>query len=206
MAVLTLSSLAQEHPHVLEAIKALSDVHLQIADLIHTLPGTPAVIANGNLISAIRTMVQGEFATEFHAVSWQIQDNLSPLLDPLAYEIVYTAVREAIRNAAAHGRGQDAERKLGLVIEIKQVDWVIICIKDDGVGLSYQPPADGSLPSNRGSGSGLALHSTMMAIIGGYLTVETPVSGGTQVLITFPPTQAEPDEVASTASDPRVVS
>jgi hypothetical protein len=35
-----------------------------------------------------------------------------------------------------------------------------------------------------GSGNGLALHSTLLAMVGGYLTVESPPQGGTLVRVT----------------------
>ena len=41
-------------------------------------------------------------------------------------------------------------------------------------------------PDAGGSGQGLALHGTMMAIIGGALTVESRAGGGARVVLTLP--------------------
>ena len=54
-----------------------------------------------------------------------------------------------------------------------------IIIGDDGVGVAAQRRIE---PAN-GSGSGLLFHSTMLAVIGGALTVNERTGGGTQVVI-----------------------
>lgn len=187
-AILALSTLNREQPNVAEAIKTLAGVHHQIADLIHTLPGTPSVVMNGKgLTETLRALVHEEFEREFTTILWNVETEIPPL-DPLAHEIVYGAVREVIHNAAAHGRGADAQRKVSLTIVVQCKDWVEITVTDDGVGLLYQaqPRSNGAELPRAGSGGGLALHSTMMAIIGGYVKVEAAAAGGTQVVITFP--------------------
>jgi signal transduction histidine kinase len=59
-------------------------------------------------------------------------------------------------------------------------DHVVLEVQDDGVGFG---PDGGSLA---GSGQGLALHETMMAIVGGALAVDRPVDGGARVTLTAP--------------------
>lgn len=82
-------------------------------------------------------------------------------LSALNGEVMYAAAREAIRNAAKHGRGKDSPRALQLAVCARYKDGLVVEIWDDGVGLSAS-----------GDGQGLQLHSTLMAVIGGALTLE----------------------------------
>jgi signal transduction histidine kinase len=56
-----------------------------------------------------------------------------------------------------------------------------ILIEDDGVGLGAEEDA-----ANAGGGQGLALHSTMMAVVGGSLAVESLVDAYTRVSLILP--------------------
>jgi signal transduction histidine kinase len=93
-----------------------------------------------------------------------------------ASEVIFSAAQEAIRNAARHGRGGDAQRKLHLDVALQNGSGLKIVISDDGVGR----PID---PIESESGSGLRFHSAMLAVIGGTLSVEDRSGGGTQVVI-----------------------
>jgi len=139
---------------------------------------------SGDLVAALRHMVESEFAAEFDGVSWHTTEKPEPLL-PLVQETVYYAVREAVRNAARHGRGADARRSLHLDIAIAVGERLVIVIADDGVGLANDrdpaEPGDGLLPA--GAQGGLALHSTLIAIIGGRLTVDSAAGRGTRVTV-----------------------
>lgn len=191
-AVLSLSGLSHDNPALRGVIDTLTEVHKQISDLIHTTPKISATTRHGDLSDTIRTLVNNEFAGEFTRVHWHIAPNL-PAVEMLAQEVIVGAVREVIRNAAIHGRGGQAERRIVLSISLEQTDEaLIITVEDDGVGLDYPHHAD-----NGGSGGGLALHSTMLAVIGGYLSVSARQDGGTQVVITVPHSeqkmQSDPD-------------
>ena len=139
---------------------------------------------SGDLVAALRHMVESEFAAEFDGVSWHTTEKPEPLL-PLVQETVYYAVREAVRNAARHGRGADARRSLHLDIAIAVGERLVIVIADDGVGLVNDrdpaEPGDGLVPA--GAQGGLALHSTLIAIIGGRLTVDSAAGRGTKVTV-----------------------
>ncbi len=181
--LLSLSSLPRDNPAVRDAIQSLTAVHQQVADLIHSAHGIPpSVNGTNDFGSLIQSTIQGEFAGEFNSIHWQIGDNL-PTLEPLAQEVIVGAVREMSRNAAIHGRGNKPERPLNLSVSVKYDDELIIIITDDGVGLTKQMASTTDLPS--GSGGGLTLHSTMLAIIGGGLTVEPNPGGGTCVNIQY---------------------
>ena len=93
--------------------------------------------------------------------------------------MLFYAAREALRNAARHGRGDDGNRPLRLAFGVAWRAGIEIAIEDDGVGLT------GSQPDET-SGQGLALHSTMMAVVGGTLAVESAPGAYTRVALTLP--------------------
>lgn len=188
MIALRLSALSRNEPVVSEAIQSLTQVHHQVSDLIHTSSGTFAT--NGQsapLAYALREMVDEEFTDVFDMISWNGVDT-SLKLDPLLHEVVFNAVREVVRNAALHGRGGQPERGLNLNIEIRLDEELVVEVRDDGVGMTFGPrqePVQNDGASS-GSGGGLMLHSTMLAISGGELSVESPDGGGTHVMISVP--------------------
>jgi signal transduction histidine kinase len=96
-----------------------------------------------------------------------------------ASEVMFYAAQEAIRNAARHGRGSNAQRQLHLDVAVRQNAGVQIVIGDDGVGRAANQ-------ANGEPGSGLRFHSTMLAVIGGTLSVEDRSGGGTLVTIEMP--------------------
>ena len=58
------------------------------------------------------------------------------------------------------------------------IDQLAITISDNGVGMGNS--------DIHGAGQGLALHSTMMAVIGGEIVVETAVQQFTRVTLNVP--------------------
>lgn len=181
-AVLRLSSLSRDEPAIREAIKTLTEAHQQVADLIHTAHALPP---NNNgqrdIVKTLQVMVAAEFASEFNSLSWQIAGDGFAEIDPLVQEIILGATREVLRNAAIHGRGDRPTRPLNITIQVRRDGDFAIVIHDDGVGVNYPAMVKGG-----GSGGGLALHSTMLAIVGGYLNVEPSSEGGTSVRISLP--------------------
>ncbi len=184
-AVLSLSRQPTE-ADLRQTIAALTDAHRQISDLLHAPTAAGAEMpAAADLAGALQTMVAEEFADAFDSVRWQVAEVL-PALDPLAQEVIFFAVREAVRNAALHGRGQTPNRPLNLWVAVQSDQGLSITVRDDGVGLRYTDARpEGDLAA--GSGGGLALHSTMMAVLGGSLVVEALAEAGTQVTIALPP-------------------
>jgi signal transduction histidine kinase len=106
-------------------------------------------------------------------------------LDQLRAETLYYAAREAARNAARHGRGGDQGRALTLRVAAAcgagagGAPAVEVLVEDDGVGSAPARPGGGA-------GAGLALHGTIVAILGGALVVQSPVGGPTRVTISLP--------------------
>src|SRR5262249_25056152 len=159
----------------------LADIHHEIADLLHEMPISVAPqIARDGLVDSLRRMADAEWAGTFDEITWAINPAAQGILQNLSTldnEVIYYATREALRNAARHGRGDKADRPLQLRIEMTCADDLLqVTVEDDGVGLDA-PDAQ----ARRHTGNGLALHSTMMAIIGGALTLDSTPGQGTRV-------------------------
>ncbi len=136
------------------------------------------------LIGALRQVIEEEMADAFDDVTWQIEPNAeqqAQTIPTLIAEVFFYAAREAIRNAAYHACGDDAVAPLALRLTASWDDGLRVVIEDNGVGI------DLAAESNSGSGQGLALHSTMMAVVGGSLSVESAPGRYTRVLLTLPP-------------------
>ncbi|MEA3338804.1 MAG: hypothetical protein U9R15_02455 [Chloroflexota bacterium] len=183
--MLTLSSdQARSDEIAADAVTLLADVHRQIADLLCEMPAVAAPeVARLGLVGALRRAVDDELGIAFDKVTWQVEppaEREARAIPSLTAEVLFYAAREAIRNGARHGRDADSDRALNLRIGMVWHGGLEITIEDDGVGLG--PAGD----SNDGSGQGLALHSTMMAVIGGTLAVESVPGAYTRVLLTLP--------------------
>jgi signal transduction histidine kinase len=199
-AMLTLSSggiRADSDPS--GAVAMLANAHRQIADLLREMPAVTAPeVARLGLVGALRQVVEDELEAAFDEVVWQVAPEAEQemrAMPPLTAEVLFYAAREAIRNAARHGRGWD-DRPLHLTIriawparpsdsgeglaDVREPGGLKIVVEDDGVGMGPAPDRSG------GSGQGLALHSTMMAVIGGTLAVESTAGAYTRVSLTLP--------------------
>jgi signal transduction histidine kinase len=167
-----------------DAINLLTEVHREISDLLRELP--PAItpqIARRGLVGALKEEVGSEFEQAFEGVTWEIEADAEPkakTIPALTAEVIFYATREAVRNAARYGRNGDSARPLHLNIRVAWRDGLEIIVQDDGIGVS------GSTPSDGGAGQGLALHGTMMAIVGGVLTMESAQGEYTRVALTLP--------------------
>lgn len=187
LAVLQLAGVTQG-PAIDEARLALAETHRQIAELLTATQPAPACAPDPcNLINTLRNLVDTEFAHHFAEIHWHGAVTSTPTtpdsihVDALTGEVVVGAAREVIRNAALHGRGGKTDRPLRLDITLAvEANELVLVIQDNGVGMTASRAA---APSG-GSGSGLALHSTLLAMVGGYLTVDTLKAGGTSVKIT----------------------
>lgn len=220
-ALLTLDGAGKGVDQSARAVEMLMDVHRDISRLLRELPTSLAPeVERLGLIGALRHWVDGELHGAFDGVSWYAEcqaERAARHIPGLVAEVVYCAAREAIRNAARHGRARDGERPLHLSITVSLRahdgpggpsaadetmvpppapgreapavvsggDGLYILVEDDGVGL------DGS-DGSAGEGQGLALHSTMMAVIGGTLTVEGVPGSGTRVSLALPQSASLP--------------
>jgi signal transduction histidine kinase len=163
------------------ALDALAALHRQIADLLHAVPGgaTP-VVAHIGLLPALRHCLEHEYAGAFEQVSWQIEPSAEAAaarLEPLVAEVAFYALREAARNAARHGRGADHARPLHLRAGGHLTTGSLaVFVEDDGVGF-------GDVSRAGGTGRGLELHSTLLAVVGGALTVDSSPGVATRVTV-----------------------
>jgi signal transduction histidine kinase len=164
----------------LDALELLGDAHKQIAALLRDMPSsTVPEVQRFGLIGALRKVVHEEFSSAFDGVVWQVDpiaQQEAENIPALTAEVIFYAAREAVRNAARHGRAiQDATsenaarvpRPLHLTVAVSWCDGLSMVVEDDGVGLG----ADRE--HAEGSGQGLTLHSTLMAVVGGSLSVQS---------------------------------
>lgn len=200
-AMLMLSTL-EPNDTTTRAVDILTDTHRQIANLLHAMPATSAAdVARLGLIGTLRQVIEKEFKNAFDEVVWRIEPQAEQAvrtIHALNAEVVFYAAREAIRNSARYGRGDDTSRTLILTVSVVWNDGLVLSIEDNGVGIgrpisnAQNPDPNGQLaqaqtqPSKKGSGHGLALHSTMMAVIGGTLTLDSTPERSTRVSLTLP--------------------
>ena len=88
-----------------------------------------------------------------------------------------------MRNAARHGRGSSQAGPLNLRIAADWAGGLRLAVEDNGVGLDGQSPA---AAERDGGGQGLALHGTLLAVVGGTLEVESEAGRFTRVVMWLP--------------------
>lgn len=165
------------------AVEQLTDLHRELAEMLRGLSaGGSGAIERVGLTGAIRRLLEDDFSGRFDTVTCTVEHDVEQyvaLLPVLAAEAVYYAAREAVANAARHGRAGEPERPLGLNVQIAWRDGLQIVIEDTGVG--YRAADETS-----GTGQGVALHSTMMAVIGGGWVTESRPGEFTRVTLWLP--------------------
>jgi signal transduction histidine kinase len=171
-----------------ESIEMLTEVHNKISNLLRAMPpaAVPELKTTG-LLNALHQVVDEELAPAFDTIEWHISPDgeaLAEALSPLEVEVIYFAAREAVRNAARHARPQQdtglSQSPLNLTINISKQDGLYLTIRDDGVGLDLKNN------HTKNGGQGLALHSTMMAVIGGSMEIESQPGEYTCVSLHIP--------------------
>lgn len=177
-------SLSAANGQTQEAVSLLTDAHHQISDLLRQMPLSVAPeVSKVGLVRALQRTVTNDMAGAFDEVTWQIEPDVEAkirTISPLTAEVIYYAAREAIRNSARYGRGDGQNKPFILSLEADWYEGLTLVVQDNGVGLGTTPTA------SQGSGQGLALHSTMLAVVGGELVVESSPGRYTRILITLP--------------------
>ena len=138
----------------------------------------------------MRGLLETDFASEFAAIVWNVENDAERMardLPPFAAEALFFAAREAARNAVRYARGQDAGRALTLTISLeRQAGRLRLEIRDDGVGPGEkitQRDAQGAHGATS-AGSGLRIHSAMLAAVGGSLEINAGAGEcGTSVIL-----------------------
>ncbi len=163
-------------------VEELSRIHHQIAELIRKSPSVSAPeVEELGVLAALRSSVDNELGGAFNEVLWQVSPEVEKRcmeLPLISAEVIFYAAREAIRNAAQHGRASNRSLRLCIYSD-EQISNQII-VEDNGIGLDENGDQSG--------GHGLALHSTMMALIGGSQTIESEPGKFTRVMLTIPST------------------
>ncbi len=196
-ALLHLSSRSRDDPEIQQAMAGLSSAHRQIADLMREMPlPIPHQLAQGGLAAALQRLLERDFAGVFQTVEWQMEPEAvayARSLPLFVNEVIFFAARELLRNAAVHGRGENPAAALNLKIEFTLAEQLCLVIEDNGAGFHLETagakrmPLDsapnGDLSGSGGSGSGLRIHSTMLAAVGARLEVLPLPGKGTRAVI-----------------------
>jgi signal transduction histidine kinase len=181
-----------------EPIRLLAGAHRRLAELLRELPAGPEPeVARLGLFDALRRLAAVEFSQSFDDIAWQIEpaaEEHAARLPGLAAEVMFYAAREAMRNAARHGRRAGAPAALNLIIAAAWAEpsappaarGLSLTIEDNGAGLAEQA-APASRAERPGAGQGLALHGTLLAVVGGTLTITSDPGKFTRVVLCLPP-------------------
>ena len=186
-AILYLSSLLNRAGEGAEetqaALEILTGAHRRISDLMRQLPlATPHSLGQGGLPAALRSLVENRFAGDFGRVEWAIDpeaEDLARQIPLFMAEVLFFAARELMRNAADHAPGGEDRRALVLWVELSRLEQNLrLVISDNGIGIH--------LLGSHAKGSGLRIHSAMLASIGGQLEISPRPGGGTRGVIDLP--------------------
>jgi len=166
------------------AIQEMGEIHRQLTAVMRELPTIQEPeLAQRGLIQALQVTIENEFRPFFNTLTWQIDEKAmenNKLIPPYALDVIYHATREAVRNAARHGRQSESDHPIHLHIGISWEDGLVISIQDNGIGF------DPTIKNVENYGHGLALHSTLMAVVGGSLAIDSIPGKNTQVILKLP--------------------
>jgi len=183
-----------------EATPLLTEAHQQITALLRDLPAAAAPqLARLGLFGALQQTVSDEWSSDFDEVTWEIDpgaERRAKVIPPLTAEVLFYAAREAIRNAARHAQRPEADPRLHLRIVADDRPGLNIVIEDNGRGWEPGARAENAAEMRSGSGQGLALHSTLLAVVGGTLAVESLPGAYTRILLTLPPAAGQDEPLA----------
>ena len=174
-AILSLSG-QPDNPTVIEAVETLSSTHRQISDWLREMPITaPQRLARVGLVAALQYLLQDEFLDAFASIEWQTDPTAKERmlhLPRVTSEVVYFAARELIRNAAIHT--ETTAQELQIAVNATP-EGILLSISNSG--------GTPVVPSQQGSGSGLRIHSAMLAAVGARLEIRHLGSSGRRAVI-----------------------
>jgi signal transduction histidine kinase len=176
-AMLTISG----DPDRKSALQRLSEAHGQISALLRDLPAaTTSNVEHLGPLAALRKAVEDESRQAFSSVTWAVDEEAERAvrsLPALKAETLYYAGRELVRNAARHARPEDRGPLHLTILATYRSGRLCVTIQDNGTG---------PLLGNPARGHGLDLHTTLLAIVGGTLIVESLPQVGTRGILTLP--------------------
>lgn len=153
-----------------EAINNISQAHKEISNLLQNNGNDSLTkVSKSGLIVALKDFVNKEMINCFNQIIWDISNESEEYLKTLSLtinEVIFYAVREIIRNSAKYAKNKENNLILSITSFINLNELKII-VQDNGQGINPDHK------SESGSGQGLKLHSTMLAIVGGYISIET---------------------------------
>ena len=171
----------------LQIMDGLQGLHKRLSELLYVLPAPYAPeITHDRLLDVIKKFPEISEKKVFSEVHWVVDDEAVQQFEKLPVqirEIVFFAVREAIRNAARYG-GRSIPETVNHTLEIgiSTGACLEIAVKDSG-GVDVTRIMNGA---EGGTGKGLSIHQTMLAIIGSTLLVESVPGQFTKVTIRLP--------------------
>ncbi|MBL8095938.1 MAG: hypothetical protein JNL73_17310 [Anaerolineales bacterium] len=185
-AMLTLSDPSAQS----QSLRELAGVHHRLSDLVRAMPNATAPeLQRHGFFGALRRVIEVDLHGAFDKVNWTVPaeaEQAAAELPDFARETLYFAAREALRNAARHGRGGEANRALAVTVASAVTPLVEntpralqVHITDDGVGLAQSG-------ATAGTQHGLTLHTTLMAVAGGALEIDSPSAAGTHIHLHIP--------------------
>lgn len=170
---------------VRSAAQRLRSVAAQTVDNVGRLARGlhPSVLDDMGLAAAARRHVS-DYAESFGvAVDLRLESIVSHRLPPLVQTTLYRILQEALTNVARHARAQVVR------VELKHEGTMLeLVVRDDGVGF------DAGAALHEASGLGLHGMQERIALLGGWVEIESRPGHGTVVRarIPAPPTTPEP--------------
>ncbi|AYV55766.1 ATP-binding protein [Leptospira kmetyi] len=164
-SILILSRLKNENEFS-EQIRLLTNLHKRVSSFLRELPDTSLEIARLGLIDALIRRTDSEW--EPSRFDWNFEPELKerfPISKPEALEILFYACRESIRNAVKYSRETDRnDISVSFFAKRNDPSGILIRIKN-------RIETDRNSPFES-AGQGLRIHSALLKIFGGYLTLE----------------------------------
>ncbi|PJZ60198.1 ATP-binding protein, partial [Leptospira adleri] len=147
---------------VSEQIQILTGLHKKVSGFLRELPDTSLEIQRIGLIDALIRLSGSEFETSWF--EWNYDSKLEkkfPITKPEILEILFYACRESIRNAVRYS-GEEKEKKIS--ISFLEKDGILIRIVNN-----ISKKETRVLET---AGQGLRIHSALLKVFGGFLTLE----------------------------------
>jgi signal transduction histidine kinase len=132
---------------------------------------SPVVLESEGLMSSLMALT--ESTEKIFRVACEFHCDAPVLIDDIVVAThLYRIAQEAVSNAIKHGRAKRVEIHLKV-----DHDQLLLSVKDYGIGLPKV------LPENRGMG--LRIMQYRAAMVGGTVTVQRDLTGGTSVTCSF---------------------
>ncbi|TGK37660.1 sensor histidine kinase [Leptospira andrefontaineae] len=153
---------------------SLTELHKRISSLLREMSDTGLEISRLGLTSMLQKL--GDSEAKNSDLIWEIDPNVNSQIEnypPEVQEVLYYAFRESLRNAVKYSGDVQSQ----ITIRIQYESGLSIQIRN-GIGKE--------LTSIRSSGQGLKIHSALLKIFQGSLTLEFPSAKEAVIRIFLP--------------------